>query len=423
MHTADNGGVTAGPADREFNLVDALSGAGAKQVVESLATLVPGPVAIVDASERVLAGTPGPHRQPLEVEWEVIGYLACGEADVARRKAASTLLERVLVSAWQVRLVSDLHHSTIESDFELLQEKHQALQASERRYRDLATQLERRVEEQLGELRESERRLGEARRLASVGHLAAGVAHEINNPLGFVTANLSAAHRYLEDFAAFRDRLVDAETLDALRGEWRHRDLDFVLEDFLQLIAESREGAGRINNIVSSLKGLTEIGGDDRETVALEGVLDQAEACLPARGVRSVALIRDIPAGIRLHAKSNLLAETLGQILLNGAQAMARYPDPRLQLRAAPCGENMLELSVRDYGEGMDATTREHAFDPFFTTRPVGTGTGLGLTVAREVVIAHGGDIRIDTEPGNGTTVVMRLPLAAESTGTGADRA
>ncbi len=381
-------------------------------LLEALSGVGGGRAGLLTADGSTLAGEPGEQRYPVQLDEETVAYLGCDQAEPARGEAMARVIAQQLDAARRVQLVSGLQQQAVEDDYRELQARTSELIASEERYRRLNRDLERRVEEQVQALRDTERRLSEARRLASMGHLAAGIAHEINTPLGFVGANLRTGRQYADHLHAFAAALEEAPDLDAARQAWEQEDLAFAADDLPALLEESAEGIGRIAAIVTALKGLTGASDAEREWTSLETLVSHSIEVARKDNVAVGRIRNTLSENVELKVRAKLLEQALGEVVRNGMQAAG--VDGELQVEGQQLDHpegTVLELRVSDDGPGMDPDTLEHAFDPFFTTRPVGSGVGLGLTVAREIVLAHGGDIRIESEPDAGCRVTIRLPV------------
>ena len=230
-------------------------------------------------------------------------------------------------------------------------------------------------------------RLAYTDRMASIGTLAAGVAHEINNPLQYVLTNLELAE----------ERLAT------------------VAPDVRELVLESLEGVRRVCGVVASLRAFS-----TNQDVA-PGVVDVADAArgalaLATRRIESVARLEiDLAAGGKIVAARNHLEQTFLALLLNAADALdeERTDTNVITVRSRRLDERRVMVEVVDNGRGMSPSVRPRIFDPFFTTKPIGQGTGLGLTVALHVVRAAGGTIDVESTPGEGTTMRVVLPLAS----------
>jgi signal transduction histidine kinase len=242
-----------------------------------------------------------------------------------------------------------------------------------------------------------------ADRLITVGTLAAGIAHEINNPLASVASNAAFVLRELEElatatgagapcsaaFASFRDAARDA------------------LEDV-------SAGLARIARAVSDMQALAH--GTEHRPVNLRDVIETALTLakhrLPANAT-VLSEVEDLPVVV---GAEGLLVQALVNLLANASDAFPDGASPeacRVTVRALPAGTDRVELTVSDTGSGMAPEVSARVFEPFFTTKRAGTGSGLGLPIVQAIVARHGGDVRLETAPGRGTTVTVVLPIAA----------
>lgn len=256
-------------------------------------------------------------------------------------------------------------------------------------------ELEARVEARTAALRGAERRLQETEKLAAIGQLAAGVAHEINNPLAFVASNIGT----LRDYAG--------RLLAAAEDPAPDTDLAMIREELPGLLDETGEGLGRVTEIVAAMREMAEMETTPAEPGRLENVLQtavSASACARAPGL-VVSCTWDTLPPIRL-SKSRL--QRAFQALLDNA---ARAVDERGSIKVlAGWTRDEVWVDVIDNGCGMSPEVQRHLFEPFFTTRAVGSGRGLGLTLARQVVLGHGGRIEVESTPGEGSRFRVVLP-------------
>ncbi len=253
--------------------------------------------------------------------------------------------------------------------------------------------LEQTVDDRTRALRDQEARLALADRFASLGTLAAGAAHEINNPLSVVAAN----------------SVVMLELLE----ESEHRVPDDVRRELATLAEEIREGARRVQRTVRDLRTLTR---EPPTTMGAVELLPLVEATTPLvrHELRHRARLEvDVPAGLSAWADEGRLGQVLLNLLINAAHAIppGDVEAQCVRVTARPVDE-MLELRVEDTGSGIPPEHLAHIFDPFFTTKPQGEGTGLGLSVCTGLVLALGGTIDVDSTPGAGTTFTLRLRRA-----------
>ena len=230
----------------------------------------------------------------------------------------------------------------------------------------------------------AERQLVLAERLAAVGSLAAGVAHEINNPLAFVITNL----------------------------ELLERDLGRLDPRAAALIHDARFGAERVRLIVRDLKVLSRDSAEQREPVSLDEVVESALRIGGRDLGQRAQLVTRLGAPPPVRGNQARLGQLVLNLLLNASQAFPGGTNPQARIRVqtgvAPNGEVLLE--VEDNGVGIAPENLKKIFDPFFTTKPVGEGTGLGLSICQGIVSSHGGAIEVESRPGAGTTFRVLLP-------------
>ena len=193
--------------DREWQLGELLDATSHEKISPALSELLGGDFAITDDAGKIFWGQPSPdaRREALILELEPIGYLLSRSAPASTLVAARNLMLVLLRAQIRFKMASTLHLESVAEDFESLKREHARLSESETRYKTLSTELDARVKKQVGELEERQQMLYEAEKLASVGQLAAGMAHEINNPLGFVRSNLSTFEKYVGKFAEMKN--------------------------------------------------------------------------------------------------------------------------------------------------------------------------------------------------------------------------
>lgn len=391
--------------DREHDLAELLPPDLLAANSSALRTLVGAEVAVLDGQKRLVAGTLAEHavRVPLVVELEPVGYLAA-VAPPEQLAAAAALLRELMLARRRYLMASRLHVESVAADYAELLEKHAALLASEARYKELSAQLELRVEQQVRLLDERQRQVYRAETLASIGRLAAGVAHEINNPLGFVRSNVATFGLYLKKLGALKGRLSEAGQA------WQELEMDLVLEDGSALVGESLDGIDRVARIVRDLKGFSNVDRPEEEVADLNETLRQVISVLQGQLPPGITMEADYGELPRLLCLPGHLSQVLLNIIRNAIQAVADSGHGGVVGITSCKAAGGIDILVRDDGIGMSSDQVAHAFDPFYTTREVGQGTGLGLTVARDIVRAHGGEIEITSQPGAGTTVAVHLP-------------
>jgi two-component system NtrC family sensor kinase len=400
--------------DRDVTLAELLRAVPRKKLETALGGTIGHGWRLVDADGAAILGSDldtaiAAIAIPLRIDIEVIGRLQTSGVPRERTEAAATWLEMVLASAYRYQMAADLHLEAVNADYEALQRKHAALQESEERYRELAEKLDQRVKEQVDVIERAQRQLYQAEKMASIGSLSAGMAHEINNPIGFIRSNLATASTYIDKMQ---------KTLDAFRSgdsngadtAWRKLDIDFVLEDFPGLLAESIAGADRITRIVANLKAYANI-----DSVSTVGAVNLNDAVHAAVGIASDQFPGNVTLAIDLQPLPDIVCDQsrMNQVLFaliqNARQAIGG--DGGLIRIASRSTADEIRIAVSDNGCGIKHDIVTRIFDPFFTTHDVGKGMGLGLTVSRDIVNAHRGRIEVETTVAVGSTFTVCLPF------------
>jgi signal transduction histidine kinase len=251
----------------------------------------------------------------------------------------------------------------------------------------------------LREVVDLRKRLVTSGRLAAVGELAAGIAHEINNPLTYVRANLSMLRQEWSELMKAASGPAESE-----------RSVAVILAESEELIDESLEGVDRAVAIVRDVKGFSHAGRAEREQADLapliDGVLRLADPQMP-ESIRLERIHGDLPP---IECAPQELKQVFLNLVVNASQAMSSGGTITVSSRVD--GDHVV-VSVADEGSGIAHGDLERIFDPFFTTKPVGEGTGLGLALSYEILRRHGGEIAVDSEVGSGTRFDVRLPIQA----------
>ena len=232
-------------------------------------------------------------------------------------------------------------------------------------------------------------------RLAAVGQLAAGVAHEINNPLTYVRANLGQLREHWQTVQKV------LETLPA------SNDVALMDEEGEQLIDESLEGVERAVAIVRDIKGFAHSGFDRHADVELNALLDSVLRVSSAQMGAGVTIEKDYASTICVPGSEQELKQVFLNLVVNAAQAVGERGTIRIETREE---KGCAVVTVHDDGIGIDETIIDRLFDPFFTTKPVGTGTGLGLSISHEIIQRHRGEIRVRSGDRDGTCFSVVLP-------------
>jgi two-component system NtrC family sensor kinase len=271
------------------------------------------------------------------------------------------------------------------------------------------------VEQQalIAELRNAHEQLLQAEKMASIGQLAAGIAHEINNPVGFVNSNMGSLKTYVETLLEVIERYEQAaaphpQLVAHMAAVRDHVDLAFLKDDVVDLVGESMEGLKRVKDIVQALKDFSHVGEAVWQVADVHQGLDSTlnivsnEIKYKARVEKRYGVLPPITC------LASQLNQVFMNLLVNAAQALKG--DGVITLRTG--GSNgWVWIEVGDNGSGIPPDIMKRIFEPFFTTKPVGSGTGLGLSLSYGIVSRHGGRIEVASEAGSGTRFTVHLPV------------
>lgn len=398
--------------DRDLGLRELLAALDEKRLLENLRTLLGPDVRLVSGHDDTVLGNDaaptGCARQALHGELEPLGYLEASAQDPPRLEATAALIDLLLDGVRRYHMASDLHLESVHADYEKLQHNHAALQDSEAQYKALAESLEQRIAEQVKSLDAAQRQLYQTEKLASIGQLAAGVAHEINNPIGFIISNLNTASTYVQKLGETMSFIRNAQDIQRAAAIFAQHDTAMMLEDFTALLAESADGARRIMRIVADLKGFSNIDRAEEELADINQKVIQVCNVMRNTLQEHAALSTDLQELPMVRCYPGRLSQVLVNLLLNASQAMTSYGHIQVQtelLNGEVC------IRIRDDGCGIPQDILPHIFEPFFTTKDVGQGTGLGLSVTHDIIRAHNGRIEVQSEVDAGSTFSIYLPL------------
>jgi two-component system NtrC family sensor kinase len=246
-------------------------------------------------------------------------------------------------------------------------------------------------------------------KMASIGVLAAGVAHELNNPIGFVHSNLGTLGRYCEKLArvldAYHRRLPADPEIDALR---EREKLPFLLEDLPVLIRESLEGTERVRKIVADLKVFSHPADKEAHYADLTECLKSTLNIVHNELKYKATVHADLGGIPPVRCRAGEINQVFMNLLVNACHAIDKQGEIRVVTRAE--GDAVV-ITIADTGCGIPEAIRPRIFDPFFTTKPAGQGTGLGLAISYDIIRKHGGTLGFESEVGRGTTFTIRLPV------------
>jgi signal transduction histidine kinase len=273
----------------------------------------------------------------------------------------------------------------------------------------------------------AQEQLVQSEKLASIGQLAAGVAHEINNPIGYVFSNFETLGGYisrlltmLETYQRAEASIGTAAVLQKVRALRVELDIDFLIEDIPVMMAESREGITRVRKIVQDLKDFSRADANQEwQWANLHAGIDSTlnivanEVKYKADVVKQYGDIPDI------ECQPSHINQVIMNIVVNAAHAIGGGERGVITVRTGRAGETVW-IEISDTGHGIPKEIQSRIFDPFFTTKPIGSGTGLGLSLSYGIIQKHNGQIEVQSEPGHGATFRITLPIRQQEQANGA---
>jgi PAS domain S-box-containing protein len=279
--------------------------------------------------------------------------------------------------------------------------------------------LQKKGEEQrllIDQLQETQAQLLQSEKMASVGQLAAGIAHEINNPVGFVNSNMGALRNYVDTLVNVIDGYdkvlgtlpVNAAIAASIAQLKKQADLEFLKEDVIQLVKESMDGLTRVKDIVQSLKDFSHVGETDWQFADLHHGIDSTLTIANNEFKYKAVVVREFGTLPLVKCLASQLNQVFMNLIVNASHAIKE--SGIISIRTG-CEGDWVWIEVGDNGAGIPAENLTRIFEPFFTTKPIGKGTGLGLSLSYNIIAKHGGSIEVESEIGRGTRFTIRLPV------------
>jgi two-component system NtrC family sensor kinase len=341
-----------------------------------------------------------------------------------RRKDGSYFWDLATISPIRGEEGEILYYLAIQEDYTERKKVDEQLQITVSQATQLTSNLEvknfqletaqRKLDEAYSQLKVTQSQMLQREKMASIGQLAAGVAHEINNPMGFISSNLSSLGKYVKKMSTYIDSseaLVKTEApqlFGLLESDRKKGKIDYLIEDAEDLIDESLEGAERVRKIVLNLKRFSHVDTADVQLADINKCLEETiniawnEIKYKAKLEKHFGELPQIPC------RPQELNQVFMNILVNAVQAIGQEGLIGVATRVV---DGMLRVDIRDNGCGIPENFRNRIFEPFFTTKEVGKGTGLGMSISFDIIKKHGGEILIESEPGVGTCFTILLPL------------
>lgn len=271
----------------------------------------------------------------------------------------------------------------------------------------------------LGKLKNTQSKLVSSEKMASLGQLTAGIAHEINNPVNFISGNIGPLTRDIEDIKTLLLLVKDLENPENLRNkltkikEFREEiEAEYLFEEIELLLNGIKDGASRTKEIVLGLKNFSRLDEQDFKMADVHEGIDSTFTLLNNKLKNRIEVFRNYDPNLpRIECLPGKLNQVFMNILNNAMDAIEGKGEIHITTRQL---DNKLEIRIRDTGTGMPKEVAEHIFEPFYTTKDVGAGTGLGLSITYGIIQQHKGDIRVESTPGEGTEFIIEIPMGGE---------
>lgn len=270
------------------------------------------------------------------------------------------------------------------------------------------------LDEAYQQLKLTQSQLLQREKMASIGQLAAGVAHEINNPMGFISSNLRSLGKYVEKMVGYIDFIEGQVKAGApqlwskLDAERKKNKIDYLVEDSADLIGESLDGAERVKEIVLNLKSYSRVDAAEEQRADINACLADT-ITIAGNEIKYKATLEQIFGELpELFCRPQELNQVFMNLLLNAAQAIEGQGHIRVE---TSFDQGVIKVEISDNGPGIPAEIQQRIYEPFFTTKEVGQGTGLGLSICYDIIQRHGGEILLESEVGRGSCFTLLLPV------------
>ena len=247
-----------------------------------------------------------------------------------------------------------------------------------------------------------------AEKLASIGQLSAGIAHEINNPVGYISSNLDVLNDYFTPLMSYITLTKNPDEMSAAQALYQQEDLAFILDDIQPLITSTLEGAARVSKIIKDLGNYAHVDDKIPETIAIDELIEKSLTLVANELKYKVELTKKLEANVDVAGFPQKLLQVFINMLVNASHAIETHGN----ICISSCIEQQ-EVNIRfeDDGSGISQENLKSIFDPFFTTKPVGKGTGLGLHIVRAIIEEHHGRIDVSSKIGHGSQFDIYLPI------------
>ncbi|NOZ68856.1 MAG: response regulator [Deferribacteres bacterium] len=284
-----------------------------------------------------------------------------------------------------------------------------------KRSREIMESEHRELENAYAALKAAQTHMLQQEKMASIGQLAAGVAHEINNPIGFISSNLGTLGKYVDKLTEFISlqsevigRLEASEAVEELGRKRKELKIDYITEDIKELITESLDGTDRVRRIVQDLKSFSRVDEAEYKQADINKCIESTLNIVRNELKYKTVINKDYGELPMTRCYPRQLNQVFMNLLVNAGQAIEKQGDITIRTWNS---DGSICVSISDTGKGIRKDMLNRIFEPFFTTKEVGKGTGLGLSITYDIVKKHNGEITVDSEEGKGTTFTVKIPV------------
>jgi len=310
----------------------------------------------------------------------------------------------------------------LQNELEERRRTEEALRRSETRLLDQTVTLQNTLED----LQQAQTHLVQSEKMSSLGRLVAGVAHEINNPVGFISGNLKYVKQYTQDLTELLElyQASVVQPIPELAEVLESKDIAFVLEDFPKVLHSMEVGAERICDIIKSLRNFSRLDEAEMKAVDIHEGIENTLMILSNRvkeqpHLKSIDIRKDYGAIPDVQCSPGQLNQVIMNVLSNAIDALEEHRNysqasepATIEIQTYSLNRDWVAIRISDSGLGIDEETRSHIFDPFFTTKPVGQGTGMGLAISYQIIVEkHRGILTCESAPGKGAEFLIQIPI------------
>jgi two-component system NtrC family sensor kinase len=293
------------------------------------------------------------------------------------------------------------------------------MEKKQRYFEEMDRDKTRKLQQAIDELKNTQSKLVHSEKMASIGQLAAGVAHEINNPMSFIISNLSSLKRYTENLVEYIEGIEelmqstgDSKIIDDCATKHKQLKIDIIRQDIADLILESLDGAERVKKIVQNLKSFSRVDKAEMQLANINECLDTTLEIIWNELKYKATINKTYGAVPLTKCYPQELNQVFMNILINAVQAIEGKGE--ISIRTWLEDEKQIKVEISDTGVGIPTDNISKIFDPFFTTKEVGKGTGLGLSICYEIIKKHNGHIFVTSNAGEGSVFIISIPLIGE---------